>query len=160
MIPNVCTFVLCLTMYSWWAIVVQRAKREMILAGKRFWDSVETGMMLCSENGSTKNQTQICHRSLAIFQVQNCFQITYLKRQTVCVKPSETGLGPSAVSWCSPCGWHWENYLHVHPETTTHNVIQLQHKKMQGWKYSICFLTHTCETSLGKFSPPRYWTHM
>lgn len=117
---------LCLyTMYSSWVMVVQRTKREMILAGKRCWHSLETGMMLCSEDTSTNNLRQNVLSLLREYLM--CVpDVIYLKRQTVCAKPSGTGVVLSGASWCSPSGWHSENCRRAHPGKTTRKY---QHDK-------------------------------
>lgn len=108
--------------------------------GKWLWSNVPNGKGSWQEKGAdtrwrwgwccvlmTGTQTNLTISSLGWFSVQGCNQITYLKRQTVCAKPSGTGLVPSAASWCSPCGSHSVNYPRAHPKKKLAkvNIIQL-----------------------------------
>lgn len=50
---------------------------------------------------------------------------TYRAMQTVCAKPSGTGVAPSAASWCSPCGWHSESCRGARPGRETWQRIKM-----------------------------------
>lgn len=80
--------------------------------------------------------------SFGVFNVESCKQIMYLKRQTVCAKPSGTGPVPSAASWCSPCGWHSENCPHTHPGNETLTLCSCDTQKQCSTEIILDFNTH------------------
>lgn len=93
------------TLYSSWVMATQRANRDMILAGNRCRHSLETGMMLCSDDMSSIRLKNRC-KSFNLLAVQGTYQV----RQTVCVKLSGTRVGAWVASWFSPSGWHSGNW--------------------------------------------------
>lgn len=144
---------------------VQRAKRDMILAGNKCWHSLVTGMMLCSAAGA---KTNITRKIFSIWKKRWIWvrrsHLTNLKRQTVWSKPGGTEVVPSVASWCSPFDWHSGSFPHVQAEEGEKkqtNISIMLHVMRTQTRASLSGDNNpTSEESLGKWSPPRVWTHM